>query len=284
METSDSSRREIAFRREVLEHAAQIPSHVNLLDGIAVLTILIDGGFISGQEAKGNVQRFFDSPKCKINDNGRITFLELASPCAWSLRPEIARLDKLKLLQLHGCVDQPKEISAMKDLTVVNLRKHVNDSVRTDATMEHDGSIRSNYRESVGHKPLTDRQRITARIINERLDACEARRSCFKKKLDLSALEMRSCDVPVKDFYHTSLGNSLHTLSLAKNSLSVIPSKLVLSFPALKKLDLSQCNLYELPDNWELPKLKYLDLSHNRLTDFPHEVCLLVLPFSVTSL
>jgi Leucine-rich repeat (LRR) protein len=42
--------------------------------------------------------------------------------------------------------------------------------------------------------------------------------------------------------------------------------------PTLKHLDLSQCELHQLPDKWNLPQLKRLNLSHNRLTEFPEEV------------
>jgi GTPase SAR1 family protein/Leucine-rich repeat (LRR) protein len=110
--------------------------------------------------------------------------------------------------------------------------------------------------------------------INLLLDACDSVRFPFKKKLILSSLNLTAANVPVKDLYNTSLGNSLHKLSLAGNRLSTIPPKLVTCLPVLKTLDLSQCELHQVPERWNLPQLKHLNLSHNRLTDFPEEMML----------
>lgn len=110
--------------------------------------------------------------------------------------------------------------------------------------------------------------------INLLLDACDSVRFPFKKKLILNSLNLTAADVPVKDLYNTSLGNSLHKLSLAGNRLSTIPPKLVTCLPVLKTLDLSQCELHQVPDRWNLPQLKRLNLSHNRLTDFPEDTML----------
>jgi Leucine-rich repeat (LRR) protein len=108
--------------------------------------------------------------------------------------------------------------------------------------------------------------------INILLDQCETVRFPFKKKLMLNALGLTAADIPVKDLYGTNLGNTLHKLNLAGNRLSTIPPKLVTCLPTLKTLDLSQCELHQLPERWNLPQLKRLNLSHNRLTDFPEEV------------
>ncbi|VEU35608.1 unnamed protein product [Pseudo-nitzschia multistriata] len=103
---------------------------------------------------------------------------------------------------------------------------------------------------------------------------CEATRFPFKKKLMLNQLQMTAADIPVKDLYGTVLGQSLYKLSLSGNRLSTIPRKLVTCLPTLKTMDLSQCQLHQLPEQWNLPKLTRLDLSHNRLTDFPEETML----------
>lgn len=110
------------------------------------------------------------------------------------------------------------------------------------------------------------------RRINLMLDQAETVRFPFKKKLILEGMELFAADVPVKDLANTSLGNSLHKLSLKGNRLSSVPPKLVVCLPALKTLDLSQCELHQLPDVWDLPQLKRLDLSHNRISEFPDEV------------
>ena len=117
-----------------------------------------------------------------------------------------------------------------------------------------------------------DASSIKRQKINLILDACETVRFPFKKKLILNNMNLSAVDIPVKDLSGTSLGNSLHKLSLAGNRLLTIPPKLVTCLPNLKHLDLSQCELHQLPERWKLPQLKRLVLSHNRLTDFPEEV------------
>jgi Leucine-rich repeat (LRR) protein len=109
--------------------------------------------------------------------------------------------------------------------------------------------------------------------INLRLDQCDALRFPFKKKLLLDRLNLSSSDIPMKDLCGTSLGNSLYKLSLSGNRLGSIPPKLVLSLPSLRTLDLSQCELHQLPEQFNLPKLTRLNLSNNRFTEFPDEVC-----------
>lgn len=120
------------------------------------------------------------------------------------------------------------------------------------------------------------------RKVNMALDQCEAVRFPFKKKLILEKLELTASDLPIKDLAGTSLGNSLHKLSLSGNRLGTVPAKLIQSLPILKHLNLSQCDLSQLPDKWNLPKLTRLNLSHNGFTEFPEEVgfacaCLILL-------
>jgi Leucine-rich repeat (LRR) protein len=122
---------------------------------------------------------------------------------------------------------------------------------------------------------------LKRRKINLLLDQCESVRF-LKKKLVLNNLGLSAADVPVADLCGTPLGNALHKLSLAGNRLVSVPVKLVQSLPTLKHLDLSQCELHQLPDQWNLPQLKRLNLSHNRLTEFPEEVCIyLALPYKL---
>ena len=110
------------------------------------------------------------------------------------------------------------------------------------------------------------------RKINLLLDQCEAVRFPFKKKLALEKLGITAADIPLNYLCGTPLGNALHKLSLVGNRLGSVPPKLVQSLPTLKHLDLSQCELHQLPPSWNLPQLKKLNLSHNRLRDFPDEV------------
>lgn len=119
---------------------------------------------------------------------------------------------------------------------------------------------------------------LKRRKVNLLLDQCETVRFPFKKKLILNDLSLTAADIPVKDLCGTPLGSSLHKLSLAGNRLGYIPGKLVINLPVLKHLDLSQCELHHLPETWYLPNLRRLNLSHNRLTDFPEESMLEGLP------
>ncbi|KAL3919438.1 MAG: hypothetical protein SGILL_003752 [Bacillariaceae sp.] len=145
-------------------------------------------------------------------------------------------------------------------------------SAQTAPTAATGGVFNSN---GAAQKNMAD---LKSHKINLLLDQCETVRFPFKKKLMLNALELTAADIPVKDLYRTNLGNSLHKLSLAGNRLSTIPPKLVVCLPILKTLDFSQCELHQLPERWNLPQLKRLNLSHNRLTDFPEETMLEGLP------
>jgi len=100
-----------------------------------------------------------------------------------------------------------------------------------------------------------------------------------RRKLLLEHMNLEACDIPLGDLVGTALGSHLTCLSLAGNPLGSIPSSLVRSLPSLKSLDLSQCSLLNesLPSKWCLPRLTRLDLSHNRLTEFPDKVsCVIV--------
>ena len=123
---------------------------------------------------------------------------------------------------------------------------------------------------TVEEENQTRSTRTTA--INLRLDACETVRWPLKKKLILDNMQIAAADIPVKFLDGTPLGNTLHKLSLSKNRLCTVPSRLVNCLPILKQLDLSECELVALPETWNLPQLRILNLSLNKLTDFPEEV------------
>lgn len=108
--------------------------------------------------------------------------------------------------------------------------------------------------------------------INARLDKCEATFFLFKKKLILQNLGMKSSHIPVQYICGSNLGEVLSKLSLAQNTLETIPPKLVQNLPSLRQLDLTGCELFDLPRNWNLPMLNKLVLAHNRLKHFPDEV------------
>lgn len=110
------------------------------------------------------------------------------------------------------------------------------------------------------------------------LEQCEALRFPFKKRLLLANLDLSHDDVPVETICSDRLGTQLYKLSLAGNPLCKIPEPLVLKLTGLRVLDISQCGLNALPERWELPNLKTLNLSHNRLEQFPSERIICGLP------
>ena len=127
-------------------------------------------------------------------------------------------------------------------------------------------------------RPVEGGDLALRRQVNLLLDQCESVRFPFKKKLILADLNLTAADLPLGDLCGTSLGNSLYKLSLAGNRLGTVPAPLVQNLPNLRHLDLSQCELHQLPEKWHLPKLTRLNLSHNRLTDFPEDGMLEGLP------
>ncbi|KAL7579107.1 hypothetical protein ACA910_019138 [Epithemia clementina (nom. ined.)] len=136
-------------------------------------------------------------------------------------------------------------------------------------TFQHINSVGSMSQESSDAK---------IRKINLLLDQCETVRFPFKKKLILSNLGITAAEIPLNYLCGTPLGNALHKLSLSGNHLGSIPDLLVQSLPCLKHLELSQCRLHGLPNEWNLPQLKKLNLSNNLLRDFPEETMLAGLP------
>jgi Leucine-rich repeat (LRR) protein len=93
-----------------------------------------------------------------------------------------------------------------------------------------------------------------------------------RRMLWLERMNLTTSDLPMIHLVDTALGATLRGLFLTGNELCYIPESLVQSLPVLQTLDLSHCNLSELPPVWDLPRLSVLNLSHNRLTEFPEDV------------
>ena len=104
------------------------------------------------------------------------------------------------------------------------------------------------------------------------LDQCETVRFPFKKRLILANMNLAQDEIPVDQICSDKLGAALHKLSLAGNRLNAIPREFVANLKALRVLDVSQCDLTSVPDNWNLPCLKRLNLSHNKIETFLSEV------------
>ena len=146
------------------------------------------------------------------------------------------------------------------------------------------------YANNGGNNDISHTERH--RRLRMAMDQCETVRFPFKKRLVLANLNLTEDELPIKKICGKTLGSALYKLNLAGNRLSTIPTPLIVQLTGLRVLDLSQCDLYTLPERWDLPSLKKLILSHNRIqTCFPEVrsiyvcllfiVCLLFLDYSV---
>lgn len=80
-------------------------------------------------------------------------------------------------------------------------------------------------------------------------------------------------EIPVEQITCTdTLGPALYKFSLAGNRMQTIPEPLIVKLTGLRELDFSQCGLNSVPEQWGLPSLKKLILSHNRIREFLSEV------------
>lgn len=104
------------------------------------------------------------------------------------------------------------------------------------------------------------------------MDQCETVRFPFKKRLILANLNLSHDEIPVDQICSDRLGSALYKLSLAGNRLHSIPEQLIAKLTGLRVLDFSQCDLHRIPEKWDLPSLKKLNLSHNCIKGFLAEV------------
>ena len=104
------------------------------------------------------------------------------------------------------------------------------------------------------------------------MDQCETVRFPFKKRLILANLNLSHEEIPVDQICSDRLGPALYKLSLAGNRLRSIPESLIVKLTGLRVLDFCQCDLHGVPEEWNLPSLKKLNLSHNRILSCPPEV------------
>ena len=104
------------------------------------------------------------------------------------------------------------------------------------------------------------------------IELCEKSR-WGKRKLDLSNEDLDLDDINSKWLAdNVTLQSMLQNLVLSGNIFEHFPERISMQFKSLKSLEVSQCHLKSLPMKWELPFLKYLDLSYNQLSEFPQQV------------
>ena len=128
----------------------------------------------------------------------------------------------------------------------------------------------SSTRRMFGLEPDSSSERV--RRMELILDQCETVRFPFKKRLILANMNLTQDEIPVDQICSDRLGAALYKLSLAGNRLNAIPREFVANLKSLRVLDFSQCDLTSVPDDWNLPCLKKLNLSHNKIETFLSEV------------
>ena len=89
-----------------------------------------------------------------------------------------------------------------------------------------------------------------------------------KPKLILARMNLTLKDIRLDLLLDDVLSEHLYKLSLSRNPLGGISPEIVQGgLRSLQTLNLQQCGLVELPDAWNLPMLRRLDLSHNKLSE-----------------
>ena len=168
----------------------------------------------------------------------------------------------------------------INDNTTLALRRDTSVATAATTTTRSDAEeIDYEVFEDVTSSTRTDSGALCkVRRINLLIDQVESALFPFKKKLILANMNLTASELPIEDICTPEMCHNMNKLSLSGNRLGHVPERIVVELTGLRTLDLSQCDLRSLPSNWNLPHLKRLDLSHNRLVDFPDESVLKGMP------
>jgi len=114
------------------------------------------------------------------------------------------------------------------------------------------------------------------RTVEQAFKDCD---NCVKRqKLILSSMGLGDKDVPEEEILQR-YQYGLHKLSLSNNGIYNVPKNLVKSLYNLWNLDLSECEIRGIDDGgWDLPNLRKLNLSGNKIETFPDVGFLASLP------
>ncbi|KAL3918703.1 MAG: hypothetical protein SGILL_004112 [Bacillariaceae sp.] len=199
------------------------------------------------------------------------TATAVATPTVSSPKDELPEVESPKKLA-RSVSDEMPDLSKIKSCAPVTRSQTVPAMVES--------SRRSDSSEDSVDSTFEERIQLTTKAIQEYEASTKKRFFGMKKaKLKLDNLQLREKHLlPLVGLVDTPLGDNLQHLSLAGNLLETVPVSLVSSFPNLKSLDLSGCCIKKLPEKWNLPKLKKLNLSGNVLPVFPCEDMLVGVP------
>jgi len=171
-------------------------------------------------------------------------------------------------------------------LSSLGLDNEDADSLTHNTNNGEDNTNNNNHNEDLN--PPAVAQAVTKRLTAYR----KQKKSLFSKMtrsppvLNLSGLGVATLPLSNVQEMETL---QVEKVNLSKNdSLIVVPELVVKGWQSthclahLQSLDLSKCHLQSLLSEWNLPNLQTLDLSHNRLKDFPSKSVLRGVPLLKT--
>lgn len=184
--------------------------------------------------------RFVHYPEI-LNECTNLLQINLSYNKISSLPKSTNRLIKLAKMNLsHNKLTEINDLSGMKNLRTLNLQHNRIGSIKTCAS-------------NLQNLFLTD-NRISS--FNDVLPKLRA--------LEIEENPMTS--ISYKDYYPMSMTS----LSLSKAKLASVPAELFIKLSRLEKLDLSQNNLTQLPEEISLlNRLVYLSVARNKLESLP---------------
>lgn len=184
--------------------------------------------------------RFVHYPEV-VNECTNLLQVNLSYNKIHSLPISINNLTKLAKMNLsHNKLTEINDLSGMKNLRTLNLQHNRIASIKTDAS-----NLQNLF--------------LTGNRISSFCDVLPKLRA-----LEIQENPMTS--ISYQDFYPMSMTS----LSLSKAKLASVPGELFVKLSRLEKLDLSENNLTQLPEEISLlNKLVYLSVARNKLESLP---------------
>ncbi|QLG70596.1 hypothetical protein HG535_0A05370 [Zygotorulaspora mrakii] len=229
----------------------KVPSSISNLKNLTILNLQCNeldklpkgfGQLGSLQLLDLSSNRFVHYPEV-INSCTNLLQVNLSNNKIYTLPASVNKLKKLAKMNLsHNKLTSIADLSDMKNLRTLNLKHNRITTIKTSAT-------------NLQNLFLTD-NRISDFDDN------------LPKLRTLEIQENPMTSISYKEFYPMSMTS----LSLSKAKLSSVPRELFVKLSCLEKLDLSENNLTQMPDEISLlSKLVYLSVARNKLESLPAE-------------